>query len=237
MSAFEELLTGWDGEQVAVRYDSELNTWMFIGVHSTRRGHAGGGTRMRVYERPEDGLADALKLSSAMTRKFAIADLPRGGGKGVLAVPELPTGEARVKLLHRYGEFITSLGGLYSTGPDMNTSEHDMDLIGETCPYVFCKTAERGGSGSTSPATARGVFYGIQASVKHVFDSDLQGRTVLVQGLGSVGALVAQYLEEPARPCSPPTSRRTGCAAPTSPRRTSSAPSATCSRRAPSAGS
>src|SRR5262249_13242438 len=171
-------------------------TWMFIGIHSTRRGTAGGGTRMRVYTRPEDGLADALKLSSAMTRKFAICDLPRGGGKGVLAVPSLPQGEARTQLLHRSGEVITSLGGLYSTGPDMNTSEHDMDLIAETCPYVFCKTVEKGGSGSTSPATARGVFYGIEATVGHVFDSGLQGRTVLVQGVGSVGGLVAQYLND-----------------------------------------
>ena len=169
---------------------------MFIGIHSTRRGTAGGGTRMRVYTRPEEALADALKLSGAMTRKFAICDLPRGGGKGVLAVPQLPVGDARVELLHRYGEFITSLGGLYSTGPDMNTSERDMDLIAETCPYVFCKTVENGGSGSTSPATARGVFYGIEASVRHALDSDLGGVRVLVQGVGSVGALVARYLND-----------------------------------------
>jgi leucine dehydrogenase len=195
-SAFEDLLTGWDGEQVAVRYDAELSTWMFIGVHSTRRGPAGGGTRMRVYTRPEEALADALKLSAAMTRKFAVCDFPRGGGKGVLAVPALPEGEARAELLHRYGEFISALGGLYTTGPDMNTSERDMDLIAETCPYVVCRTAENGGSGSTSPATARGVFYGIEASVKHALGRDLGGVRVLVQGVGSVGALLAQYLGE-----------------------------------------
>src|SRR3954447_10926525 len=196
-SAFEELMTGWDGEQVAVRYDAELSTWMFIGVHSTARGPTGGGTRMRAYERPEEGLADALKLSSAMTRKFAVCDVPRGGGKAVLAVPELPEGEARTELLHRFGEFITSLGGLYSCGPDMNTSEHDMDTIAERCPYVVCRTVGNGGSGSTSPATARGVFYGLQASVKHAFGTDgLQGIRVLVQGLGSVGALLAHYLAE-----------------------------------------
>src|SRR5262249_9124867 len=132
-----------------------------------------------------------------MTRKFAVCDVPRGGGKGVLAVPALPTGEQRTELLHRYGQFITSLGGLYSCGPDMNTSEHDMDTIAETCPYVFCKTVENGGSGSTPPATARGVFYGLQASAKHALDTpDLQGVRVLVRGMGSVGALLAQYLEE-----------------------------------------
>src|SRR6201990_3274302 len=128
-SAFEELLTGWDGQQVAVRYEADLNTWMFIGVHSTIDRRCGGGTRMRVSERPGDGLADALKLSSAMTRKFAAPDVPRGGGKAVLAVPALPEGEARRALLHRFGDFITSLGGLYSCGPDMNTSERDMDVI------------------------------------------------------------------------------------------------------------
>jgi len=196
MSAFERLLKGWDGEQVAVRYEHDLDTWMFIGVHSTVRGPTGGGTRLRVYDAPEDGLADVLKLSAAMTRKFAVCDVPRGGGKAVLAVPSLPEGEARVALLHRFGEFITSLGGLYSCAPDMNTSERDMDVIAERSPYVFCKTAENGGSGSTSPATAKGVFHGIEASVRHAFDSDLVGKRVLVQGMGSVGALLASHLHE-----------------------------------------
>jgi leucine dehydrogenase len=195
-SVFEDLLRNWDGEQVAVRYEANLSTWMFIGVHSTRRGAAGGGTRMRVYTQPEEALADALKLSSAMTRKFAVCDVPRGGGKGVLAVPSLPTGEARTELLHRYGEFITSLGGLYSCGPDMNTSERDMDTISERCPYVFCRTVENGGSGSTAPATAKGVFHGIEASVRFKLGSDLQGVTVLVQGMGAVGSLLAEMLQE-----------------------------------------
>src|SRR3954451_20440789 len=196
-SAFEELMTGWDGEQVAVRYDAELATWMFIGVHSTALGPAGGGTRMRVYERPEDGLADVLMLSSAMTRKFAACDVPRGGGKAVLAVPSLPDGDARRELLHRFGDFVASLGGLFSCAPDMNTSEHDMDVIAERCPYVVCRTVQNGGSGSTSPATARGVFYGIEASAQYALEvDDLQGVRVVVQGAGSVGGLVAQYLAE-----------------------------------------
>jgi leucine dehydrogenase len=197
MSAFEDLLTGWDGEQVAVRYDADLATWMFIGVHSTSDGRSGGGTRMAVYARPEDALADALKLSAAMTRKMAVCDVAMGGGKAVLAVPALPTGEARVELLHRYGDFITSLGGLYATAPDMNTSERDMDTIAERCEHVFCRSVEKGGSGSTAPATALGVFHGIQASVAYKLGrSDLSGIRVLVQGLGAVGALLATQLAE-----------------------------------------
>ena len=191
-SAFQELMEGWDGEQVAVRYDADFATWMFIAVHSTRLGSAGGGTRMRVYARPEDGLGDALNLSGAMTRKFAVCDVPRGGGKGVLAVPRLFDGAERIELLHRYGDFISSLGGLFTTAPDMNTSERDMDVIAERCEYVVCRSAENGGSGSTAPATARGVFYGIRASV----GGDLQGVRVLVQGVGAVGAILARELAE-----------------------------------------
>src|SRR4051812_13738972 len=197
MSAFEDLLTGWDGEQVAVRYDAELATWMFIGVHSTSDGRSGGGTRMAMYARPEDALADALKLSAAMTRKMAVCGVAMGGGKAVLAVPALPTGEARVELLHRYGDFITSLGGLYATAPDMNTSERDMDTIAERCEHVFCRSVEKGGSGSTAPATALGVFYGIQASVAYKLGrSDLSGIRVLVQGRGGVGAVLGGHLAE-----------------------------------------
>jgi leucine dehydrogenase len=194
MSAFEHLLTGWDGQQVAVRYDAEFATWMFIGVHSTSSGRSGGGTRMAVYAAPEDGLADALKLSAAMTRKMAVCNVAMGGGKAVLAVPELPTGDARVELLHRYGDFIASLNGLYATAPDVNTSERDMDTIGERTEHVFCKSVENGGSGSTAPDTAVGVFHGIRASVRFALDRDLDGVRIVVQGLGAVGARLAQQL-------------------------------------------
>ena len=65
---------------------------------------------MKAYEAPSDGLADAMRLSGAMTRKLAVAGLPFGGGKGVIAVPELPTGQRRRGLFERYGDLIESLG-------------------------------------------------------------------------------------------------------------------------------
>src|ERR1700746_728829 len=108
---FESLLAGWDGEHAVVRHDAESGAWMFVCVHSTALGPAGGGTRMRVYPMPADGLADAMRLSGAMTLKFAAAGIPRGGGKAVLAVPELPTADARRRLLLRYGDLVNALGG------------------------------------------------------------------------------------------------------------------------------
>ena len=192
---FEELLEGWDGEEVAVRFDRDLATWMFVCVHSTRLGPASGGTRLKSYAEPGAGLRDGLRLSGAMTAKNAVAGLPLGGGKAVLAVPEVPQGDRRRELFLRYGDLVRSLGGTYVTACDMNTSERDMDVVGERCPYVFGRSVGCGGSGTSAPATATGVFHGIRASVAHAFgSSDLEGRTVLVQGVGSVGRSLALQL-------------------------------------------
>ncbi|HJQ50033.1 MAG TPA: Glu/Leu/Phe/Val dehydrogenase dimerization domain-containing protein [Gaiellaceae bacterium] len=191
---FEELLAGWDGEHAVVRFDPESGAWMFVCVHSTARGPAGGGTRMRVYPAPTDGLADAMRLSGAMTRKMAAADMPRGGGKGVLAVSELPAGEPRRRLLRRYGQLVASLGGSYRTAGDMNISPGDLDVVAETCPWVYGTTSRGGNSGR---GTARGGIHAIRATVEHLFGSpDLAGRSVLVQGAGSVGSVLARELAE-----------------------------------------
>ena len=149
---------------------------------------------MRVYDAPADGLADAMRLSRAMTQKMAAAGVPRGGGKAVLAVPELPAGEARRRLLLRYGELVASLGGSYRTAGDMNISPADLDVVAERCPWVYGTTGRGGDSGV---GTARGVLHGIRAAVEHVFGSpDLSGRSVVVQGCGAVGAQLARELAE-----------------------------------------
>ena len=58
--------------------------YMFVAVHSTTRGPSLGGCRMWGYEDARHALRDALRLSRAMTYKSAVADLPLGGGKGVI---------------------------------------------------------------------------------------------------------------------------------------------------------
>lgn len=189
---FEDLLRRWDGEEAVIRFDEPSGAWMFVCIHSTALGPAGGGTRMRVYQQPADGLADAMRLSQAMTVKMAVAGARRGGGKAVLAVPELPNGDARRALLLRYGELVASLGGIYRTAGDMNISPADLDVVKERCPWVYGTTGAGGNSGR---GTAIGVLHGIQACVEHVFGSpELAGRRVLVQGAGAVGGHLARSL-------------------------------------------
>jgi leucine dehydrogenase len=193
----EDLIRAWDGEEVVAHYDHPSGTWMFVCIHSSKRGPAGGGTRMKSYPTPADGLEDAMRLSEGMTLKMAATDIPFGGAKAVLAVPQLPQGDERRRLLLRYGQLAASLGDNFHTGPDMNTTIADMDVIGERHAHVFCQSAERGGSGDPGPYTARGVFHGIRASAAHVFGSpDLAERSVLVQGVGDVGERLAEQLAE-----------------------------------------
>jgi leucine dehydrogenase len=194
---FEDLLRAWDGEEVALRYDAEAGAWMFVCVHSTALGPGAGGTRLKVYPRPDDALRDGLRLAGAMTRKNAVAGLPLGGGKAVVAVNQIPSGEARERLLLRYGDLVESLHGTYWTACDMNTAPQDMDVIARRCSSVFGKTEAAGGSGTSAPATADGVFAGIAASLEHRFGSpEMDGRSVVVQGVGAVGRLLARRLAD-----------------------------------------
>ncbi|HTG46269.1 MAG TPA: Glu/Leu/Phe/Val dehydrogenase dimerization domain-containing protein [Actinomycetota bacterium] len=194
---FEDLLRGWDGEEVVTRFDEPTGAWMFVGVHSTILGPAMGGTRLKAYAAPEDAFADVLRLSSAMTSKQAAADLPYGGGKAVLAVPSVPDRGSRERreLLLRYAGLVDSLHGTYVTAADMNTGPPDMDVIGERTPHVLGRSRERGGSGDPGGGTAIGVFHGIRATCLRAFGSpDLDGRSVLVQGAGSVGGRLLDLL-------------------------------------------
>ena len=131
---FEDLIRGWDGEHVVARFDEPSAPWMLVGVHSTVLGPAMGGTRMKAYRSADEGLHDVLRLSQAMTMKQAAAGLDFGGGKAVLAVPEVPAvgiGRDAATCCCGTGTSSDSLGGSYVTAADMNTGEADLDVIGE----------------------------------------------------------------------------------------------------------
>jgi leucine dehydrogenase len=114
-----------------------------------------------------------------------------------LAVPAVPLGDERTSMLQRYADLVESLGGSYVTACDMNTTESDMNVVGERCPHVMGRSVDAGGSGTSAPDTAIGVFHGIRASLAHAFGSDdPSGRTILVEGAGAVGGPLCDLLAE-----------------------------------------
>jgi leucine dehydrogenase len=175
-----------------------------VAVHSTALGQAIGGCRIAYYPHWRDGLSDALRLSASMSDKCALAGLPNGGGKTVVALPpgKTPDAPARRTLLHDVGDAIASLAGAYATGPDVGTGPDDMTTIAERTPYAFCRPVNAGGSGDSSEHTAVGVLAALHALCAQRFGSpDLSTRSFAVLGLGRVGGatLIASDIDETRR--------------------------------------
>jgi leucine dehydrogenase len=167
-----------------------------VAVHSSVRGPALGGCRMWHYEDARAAMRDVLRLSRAMTFKSAVAGLPLGGGKGIILAPD-PVSPARRGLradaLRDFGDAVQALEGAYITAEDVGTSSRDMEVIASTTKHVTGLSRRRGGSGDPSPWTALGVEVAIGVCCERVFGSaSLRGRTIVIAGLGHVGAHVAK---------------------------------------------
>jgi leucine dehydrogenase len=178
-----------------VRRGRRSGLFTFVAVHSTVRGPALGGCRMWSYADSREALRDVLRLSRAMTYKMAVADLPLGGGKGVimLAPHTRLSSERRHQALLDFADTVAALGGRYITAEDVGTSSRDMSVIAERTKYVAGLARSRGGSGDPSPFTALGVEYAIRACCERRFGEDsLRGRSIAVVGLGHVGSRVAK---------------------------------------------
>lgn len=184
-------------EDVTIRRGRRSELPLIIAAHSRALGPAAGGVRLRRYADWRQGLDDALRLSEAMTYKNAVAGLPFGGGKSVIALDEHTplTPALRQAALDDLGELIASLDGSYVAGPDVGTGPDDMATLRQHTPHVVCLPEDQGGTGSSSIPTAAGVLAALKAGARRVFGSeDLSGRTVVISGLGSTGSLIARGL-------------------------------------------
>jgi leucine dehydrogenase len=178
-----------------VRRGTRSGCFTFVAVHSTARGPALGGCRVWRYDDARAAMRDALRLSRAMTYKSAVAGLPLGGGKGVIMLPPVIDARRRKAALRDFGDTVERLGGSYVTAEDVGTSARDMETIAERTKHVTGLSRRRGGSGDPSPWTALGVDAAIRAALERKLGSPSpRGRTVVVSGLGHVGAALAKLL-------------------------------------------
>jgi len=180
-------------EQLCCFTEPRSRLKVIVAVHSTVAGPAVGGTRFWPYVEERQALDDALRLSRAMSYKCAVAGVPLGGGKAViLGDPSLLKTR---QLLHAYGGFLNRIGTSFSTGEDVGFSVADCETVREISPYIA--GTESAGAGDPSVHTARGVFHGLRAVLETKFDrTEFRGLRVAVQGLGSVGWRLAEYLHE-----------------------------------------
>ncbi|MBB4689360.1 Glu/Leu/Phe/Val dehydrogenase dimerization domain-containing protein [Amycolatopsis jiangsuensis] len=187
----------WEHEQLVVRRGRRSGIPTMVAIHSTVLGPAVGGCRMKAYPDLAEAERDVLRLSAAMTAKFAAAGLSAGGGKSVIALEpgqRLAADQRRAVLLD-HADLVASLGGAYLAGPDVGTGPDDMLVLRETGPHAVCLPESAGGIGSSSGPTAQGVLAALHSASAAVFGSpDMAGRRIVLSGHGSVGGLLAQAL-------------------------------------------
>ena len=204
MSVFQQ--DDFDGhEQVAFFKDDETGLRAIIAVHNTNLGPALGGVRMWPYTSDSEAVRDVLRLSRGMTYKSALAGLPFGGGKSVIIGD--PHRDKSDALMRAMGRCVEKLAGRYIAAEDSGTSVDDLQQMATQTEYVVgvVNKSTTGGdvrTGDPSPATARGVFVGLQAAVRHKLGrDDLEGVKIAVQGVGNVGLRLVNYLREAGARC------------------------------------
>ena len=163
-----------------------------IAIHNTKLGPGLGGTRILKYKTEEQALNDVLRLSKGMTYKSAITQAGLGGAKSVIIAD--PKTEKTPELLHSFAKAVNTLQGEYVCAEDVGCSPADIDTILQKTKYA-CGVHNLRGSGNPAAFTAWGTLSGIQSALQELDgSSSLKGKTIAIQGLGSVGTRLLDHL-------------------------------------------
>lgn len=182
-------------EQIVFCHDKTSGLKGIIAIHDTTIGPAIGGCRFYPYENEEDALVDVMRLAKGMTYKNAVAGINHGGAKGVIIGD--PKADKDEFILRAFGRYVDSLNGRYITSVDMGMSSEDIDVIHMETPYTIGLSESYGSSGNPSGMTALGMFKALESTALELNgDNRLEGLTIAIQGVGSVGMLLAERLHE-----------------------------------------
>jgi leucine dehydrogenase len=180
-------------ERVIKVTDEPAELKAIICIHNRRLCKAAlGGTRICPYPTFDEALVDAMRLARGMTYKSAVSESGWGGGKSVIIFD--PQKKKPEKMLLAFAEAVNRLEGLYICAEDAGCTLEDINVIARKTPFVV-GVPHQLSSGNPAPFTANGVFRGIQASCKKCFGTDsVDGLTIAIQGVGSVGMRLAEIL-------------------------------------------
>ena len=170
----------------------------YVVFHNTARGPAKGGIRLSSTV----SLEETRILAELMTYKTALVGIPFGGGKsGVCTDPKKHSAFVKSNLIKQYVRSIENqlVSGSYIPAPDMGTSEREMAIIYDETGLtesVTGKPPRIGGLPGRREATGRGVARATKEAMRRIFNTELNGLTVAVQGFGNVGSWTCQFLSD-----------------------------------------
>jgi glutamate dehydrogenase (NAD(P)+) len=183
--------------------------------HSHHKTPVKGGIRYAPVVHEEEVMA----LAALMTYKCAIVDVPFGGAKGGIRIdPAKYSVDEIERVTRRYTHELAKKGfigpGIDVPAPDYGTGEREMAWIVDTyaalnpgqldaLACVTGKPVTQGGVRGRREATGRGLFYALREACSRPADmqrlglaTGLDGKRVVVQGLGNVGYHAAKFCRE-----------------------------------------
>ncbi len=199
-----------------VRLRGSIHTFTgYRSVHSEHMEPVKGGIRFALGVNQDEVEA----LAALMTYKCALVEVPFGGSKGGLRIDPREWEEHEMELITRRFAYELAKRDLIHPSqnvpaPDMGTGEREMawivdqyrrmnttDINASAC--VTGKPLNAGGIAGRVEATGRGVQYAIREFFRYPedlraarLDGELEGKRVIVQGLGNVGYHAAKFLSE-----------------------------------------
>lgn len=187
----------------------------YRGEHSHHMQPTKGGIRYA----PGINVDEVMALSALMSYKCAIVDIPFGGAKGGVRIDARNYSTSELERITRRYTFELARKDFIGPGmdvpaPDYGTGEREMAWIMDTFTQIgdedlnalACVTGKpvgQGGVRGRTEATGRGVYYGVRKACEYEKDMahyglepGLEGKSVVIQGLGNVGYHAAKILEE-----------------------------------------
>ncbi|MCY4159137.1 MAG: Glu/Leu/Phe/Val dehydrogenase [Bacteroidetes bacterium] len=199
-----------------VRDDGEIDV-----IHAYRAEHSQHmqPTKGGIRYAPMVNADEVMALAALMSYKCAIVDVPYGGAKGGICIDRNKYSQSELERITRRYTFELAKKNFIGPGidvpaPDYGTSSVEMSWIFDTYRSVTdnpldalaCVTGKPVGAGGVRgriEATGRGVFFGIREACSIEEDmhalglsSGVEGKRVIIQGLGNVGYHTALYLEQ-----------------------------------------
>ena len=197
-----------------VRLRGKIETFTgYRSVHSEHMEPVKGGIRYALNVNQDEVEA----LAALMTYKCALVETPFGGSKGWLCIDPRQYEEHELEQITRRFAYELIKRDLINPSqnvpaPDMGTGEREMawivdqyarmnttDINARAC--VTGKPINAGGIQGRVEATGRGVQYALREFFRYPeeraacgLSGDLDGKTVIVQGLGNVGYHSALFL-------------------------------------------